>query len=98
MAQVRRTPSARRDLDDIGRYIARHDLDAALRLLNRIDEKCALLAGNPLLGEVWPELGDNVRHLTVGNYVIFYEPVASGIRVLRVLHGHRDIPTAFRGA
>jgi toxin ParE1/3/4 len=51
MGHIRRTPSARSDLIEIGRYIAQYNLKAAMRLLDRIEEKCELLAGNPLLGE-----------------------------------------------
>jgi toxin ParE1/3/4 len=37
----------------------------------------------------------NLRSFTVKNYVIFYQPTADGIEVLRVLYGARDIHRVF---
>jgi toxin ParE1/3/4 len=37
----------------------------------------------------------DVRSLTIGRYVIFYLPRTSGIEVVRVLHGSRDIESIF---
>lgn len=33
--------------------------------------------------------------MAIGNYVIFYRPIANGIDVIRVLHGSRDIESIF---
>ena len=44
------SPEAEQDLLDIWLYIAADNPDAADRLLEEIDRKCFLLAGNPLLG------------------------------------------------
>ena len=98
MARVVRTHSARRDLKEIGRYIARQSqsLEKALRFLDRIDERCQLYAGQPELGIPRPDLGPHVRCFVVADYVVFYEPQPGGIRVLLVTHGSRDIPNLFR--
>jgi plasmid stabilization system protein ParE len=42
------------------------------------------------LGEVFRKARRDVRRFHVGNYIIYYEPIPSGIRVLRVLHGARE--------
>jgi len=98
MARVVRTHSARRDLKEIGRYIARQSqsLQIALRFLDRIDDKCSLYATQPEMGSPRPDLAENVRCFPVGDYVVFYEPHRGGIRVLLVTHGSRDIPKLFR--
>jgi len=96
MAHINRSDLAESDLLEIGRYIARDNIDAALRMLDRIDEKCEMLARNPLLGGVWAELGENIRHFTVRPYVIIYRPMDDGIELVRVLHGARDIPAIFK--
>src|SRR6266849_4125190 len=43
-------PLARNDLNEIWEYIAQDNLDAAERLVERIEELCALLAERPQLG------------------------------------------------
>jgi toxin ParE1/3/4 len=93
MAIVRRTSKAAHDLVDVGEFVAAHDLRAADRLLHRIDATCRLPSGQPELGTLREDLAPNLRFFPVGNYLIFYRPIAEGIEVIRVLHGARD----FRG-
>ena len=38
------------------------------------------------------DLGDQIHTFAVDNYVVIYQPIADGIRVLMVVHGSRDIP------
>jgi toxin ParE1/3/4 len=86
---------AETDLTDIWVFVAGDDSQAADRLLSRICEKCRLLARSPKAGRKRPELNRSIRSFPVGNYVIFYRESAIGIEVARVLHGRRDIPSAF---
>lgn len=97
MARGIRTPLAREDLKEIGRYIAREsqNLAVALRFLDSIEQKLQLYATQPEMGQRRPDLGHDVRHFPVGDYVVFYRPMEAGIEVLRVLHGSRDIPSAW---
>ncbi len=98
MARVIRTLLAREDLKEIGRYIARESQDrsVAFRFLDSIEQKLQLYATQPEMGERRPDLGRNVRHFPVGQYVVFYRPIEAGIEILRVLHGRRDIPSILR--
>lgn len=98
MAEVFRTPDAEEDLMQIWEYVARQrgSLATADRLLDRIDEKCRLLARHPEMGPLRPDLAPNVRSFPVESFVVFYWIITNGIEMLRVLHGARDIPTAFR--
>jgi toxin ParE1/3/4 len=64
--------------------------------LTRFYERLVLLAGQPLLGRLRPELAPNLRSFPVDNHVIFYRPIDHGIEVARVLHGARDIDALFR--
>jgi toxin ParE1/3/4 len=86
---------AEADVTDIWVFVARDDLQAANRLLDQIYEKCRLLSRSPKVGRKRPELNRSIRSFPVGNYVIFYREGATGIEVARVLHGRRDIPSAF---
>ena len=65
-------------------------------MLKRIDERCWLLAENSSSGTSASELAEELRAVSVGSYVIFYLSLLdeSGVRVVRVLHGARDLPVA----
>lgn len=95
MPRIVRSPTAQQDLDQIWDYIARDSVDAADRLLDRIQERCELVARQPLSGHAREELGLNVRCFVVGNYVVYYRPIRRSIEIVRVLHGARDISSLF---
>jgi toxin ParE1/3/4 len=84
-------PSARLDLLDIFDYIARDKPTAAANWIDKIEEKCELIAATPEFGESRPEYGADIRSSVVGRYVIFYRPIRDGIEVVRVIAGDRDI-------
>jgi toxin ParE1/3/4 len=98
MARVLRTPSAEHSLLQIARHIASESqsLRIAFRFLDRIEEKCALVATQPLSGTARPGLGPRVRCFPVQSYVVLYEPLDDGILLLLAAHGARDIPAVFR--
>ena len=98
MARVQRSASAKSDLKQIGRYIAKESQsrDLAFAFLDRIAAVCDTYATQPQAGELCPDLGEDIRRFTVGNYVVFYTPLRDGITILRVLHGSRDIPAVWR--
>lgn len=91
MAFVRRTARAEDDLVDIWLYIAADNPDAADRLLEEIDRKCTLLAGNPLLGRARPDIAPEFRYFPVGNYLILYRALSDGVEVVRIVHGARRL-------
>lgn len=88
---------AERDLDGICDYIAKDSTNAANGVLRRIFATCELLASQPLMGEARPELGRDLRSLSVGSYVIFFRPLDHGIGVARVLHGAQDVDAQIPG-
>ena len=91
MAKLIIVASARQDLSDIFDYIARDKPIAAANWVDKIEDKCKLIATTPEFGEARPEYGGAIRSSTVGRYVIFYRPIENGIEVLRVIAGDRDI-------
>ena len=78
------------DLHEILEFAAKDKPRAAVELVDRIEERCLLLANNPGLGTRRPEFPGDVRSFPVGNYVIYYRPRENGIEVLRVIHGARE--------
>ena len=91
MAKLVIVPSARQDLSDIFDFIARDKPIAAANWVEKIEEKCKLIAATPEFGERRPEYGARIRSSVVGRYVIFFRPTENGIEVLRVIAGDRDI-------
>ena len=86
---------AQQDLDEIWHYIARDNLTAADKLIDTIAEKCFMLASSSEMGQLRPDLGVALRCVSIGNYVLFFHPIAEGIEVVRVLHGARDSKKTF---
>ena len=87
--------SAQVDLSQIWAYVANDSVSAADRLIVTFKDKFRLLATQPLMGELRPELAPNLRSFSVGNYVIFYRPAEDGIEVVRVIHSARDVNAQF---
>ena len=90
MPKIVRTSRAELDLTDIWTYIARDNLNAADRVIRRIDERLRLLVGDPTMGERFEHHRPGLRATAVGNYVIYYSPTQDGIQVYRVLHAARQ--------
>ena len=91
MPQVLKRPQAEADLDDIWWHIAQDNPDAADRLLDSIEERCATLAQFPYIGASRDDLLPDLRSIPINNYLVFYLPISDGIEVVRVLPGMRNI-------
>lgn len=85
------TSTALDDLEEIVEYVRRDKPQAAESLAIRFEEKFALLASSPSIGDPRPEFGDGVRSATVGRFVVYYRGDEAEIVILRVLAGERDI-------
>ena len=87
---------AREDLRRIFFYLAENASESVAENMTReLIDQCAMIAENPLMGRSRYELLPEMRSLAHRPYVIFYKPAATGIIVIRVLHGARDIVTLF---
>ncbi len=89
------TASARQDLRDIHDYIARDDVEAALRFVQRLEQRCKSVADMPGMGRRRDDLPPGLRSVVEGSYIIVYRPMENGVRILRVLQGSRDLPKQF---
>ena len=91
--KLRWTHRARRDLAEIGRYIARDKPGAARRWVERLRQRARDAAAMPRTGRKVPELDrDDVREVLVRRYRIVYRIHPSEIQVLTVFEGHRLLP------
>ena len=95
MIQVTRRPQAEADILEIWAYIAEGSIVEADNWVDKLDEKLALWATQPMMGRARDELVEGVRSFAFGRYVVFYQPLPDGIDVVRVLHGRRDIDANF---
>ena len=60
-----------------------------------IEKKLQMLAAHPELGQERPELGNGLRCITAGSYVLVYRPTADEIELVRAVHSARDIDALF---
>lgn len=94
------TPSARRDLRAIWLFIASDSIRHADLVEDAILSTCRLAADNPEIGHGRDGIGNpGILFLTVTGYPKYQIAYARGsrsLRVLRILHGARNIPELFR--
>jgi toxin ParE1/3/4 len=102
---VHKTPRAKQDLQDCAVYLVDHgSLQVALRFLECAEATFEVLSERPGFGRqlrlTRPEL-EGLRSFRVQgfeNHLVFYLPRESGIEVVRVLHGARDLEAIFDGS
>jgi plasmid stabilization system protein ParE len=97
MSKFQFTPQAADDLIEIWSYIAQDNPRAANQVEASVFHACELLAGSPLAGQVRRDLTPlPVRFWVVhpySNYLIVYDPESKPIRIIRILHGARNVPS-----
>ena len=92
MPRLRYSAESKEDLRQIARFIARDKPGAARQWVEKLREKCRLVAKHPDVGDARPELGDGIRATYVGSYVIFFRCVEGFLEVVRVIRGDVDEP------
>ncbi|MDH6267185.1 toxin ParE1/3/4 [Rhizobium sp. SG_E_25_P2] len=91
MPDVVLSPKAEDDLREIWLSIAVHNEAAADKLILRLFAKMKLASDHPHIGPQKAELGEKTRFLTVGDYIILYEPRDDEIFVASIVYGGRDV-------
>jgi len=99
MVEIRLSPEAESELDEIWLYVARASgsVEIANRAVENITDRFWLLAQHPYLGRRRDDdLGPGLRSLIVDDYVIIHHvEVGGAVLILNILHGRRDISTFF---
>jgi toxin ParE1/3/4 len=97
MGEVNKRPQVIRDLIELATYIAADNVDASDRFLIAAETTFKQLAKMPGMGKLC-QFSDsklvNVHQQSIKgfrNYLVFYRPTDSGVEILRVIHGARDI-------
>jgi plasmid stabilization system protein ParE len=92
----RLTKRADADLDRIWDYIAQDNPFAADRVEQDLYDVFARLANNPSLGHFRDDLADRrYRFYREYSYIIVYRIYGRTMRIVRVLHGARDMTRLF---
>jgi toxin ParE1/3/4 len=91
----RLTRRARRDILMIWSSIAESNETAADRFVDALTRRFRLLGENPYAGRTRDELRPGYRSFPVGEYLIFYQVMEPGIRIMHILHGRRDLASFF---
>ncbi|MER8463028.1 type II toxin-antitoxin system RelE/ParE family toxin [Mesorhizobium sp. M1396] len=90
-------PAAAQDVEEIGDYILAGNPAAARRFIAALRERCGRIADAPRGGVPQPSLWPGLRSIAFLRYVIFYTADGDDVRIERILHGARDIPTILEG-
>ncbi len=83
------------DLDDIASYIAEDNPRRALTFIQEIRSKFAVVARDPLIYQLRPDIGEQARMASLGRYAILFRVVGEVVRIERVTFGGRDLPSIF---
>jgi toxin ParE1/3/4 len=88
-------PQARRDLANATAWIVRDNPNAARALRDTVARAAATIGRFPQIGRKRPDLAEPpVRFYALRGfpYVVVYDAYIGPPRILRVLHGARDLP------
>jgi addiction module RelE/StbE family toxin len=93
MVQIKWTPQAVQDLEDIHEFIAKDSVKYAVRQISLIRKRTQILKYQTAAGKKVDEFkSENIRELIEGNYRIIYRQVdLYRIDILTVHHAARDL-------
>ena len=85
------------DLEAIFDYTEREfDFNQAVKYLSELESVLNKLVLNPNIGRKRNEIKVGLLSISEQEHIIFYRIVNDIIRVVRVLHGSRDLPNYFQ--
>ena len=100
MASIRHyvlSPEADRDIEEIFEYSQKNfGLDQAIKYITEFDELFTRLIDNPDIGRTRDEIKTGLRSFPKTSHVVFYRVLTDHVRIVRILHGSRDIPRYFQ--
>ena len=87
---------AKRDLRDIGRYIARDNPERAVSFVDELGGTIREAAKRPMSYPARDDLLPGLRSALHKPYLILFRVEADVVEIARVIHGARDLSAAFR--
>lgn len=64
----------------------------AVTFVREIRAKFGDIQRTPLLYQLRPDIGDQARMATVGNYAVLFRVIDDLVRIERIIYGARDLP------
>ena len=89
-------PAALADLEAIGDHIAADNPSRALTFVAEIEARIGRIPDAPGASTPRDDLHPGLRSVRHGRYGIYFLVLDQEIRVVRVLHGARDLPRVLR--
>ena len=84
------------DLEKIFDYnLEEFGFNQAVKYLGEIDEVFVKIINTPEIGRSRNEIKKSVYSLPIGSHIVFYTIQIDHIRIVRVLHGAKDMPKSF---
>jgi toxin ParE1/3/4 len=96
MTLIELTPPAIYDLNSIADYIAQDSPRRAATFIAELKQTFLRIGRDPLTYPMRPEIGDGLRVGFHQRYVICFRIRGEVIRIERILHGGRDLPSQFQ--
>lgn len=85
------------DLNEIFDYTENeYGFNQAVHYLTKLDTVFKSLVNNPLIGRTRNEIKHGLFSIAEQEHIIFYRIQNDYIRIVRVLHGKKDIPKFFQ--
>ena len=89
-------PRAEADLDEIFDYLAPRSPRGAARVIQGLLEQCERVCDTPLGYPACEALRAGLRRAVYRPYLIFFTLDKTGVRIERIVHGARDLPSLFK--
>ena len=84
-------PFVEGDLEEIGDFIALDNPGRAVSFVQEIRKRFRVIADNPLIFRLRPEIGEDARLSPYGSYMILFRIDIDVVRVERVTFGGREL-------
>jgi toxin ParE1/3/4 len=89
------TPAARNDLLEIGAYIADDNPVRAESFVTELETKAYKAAERPRSFPERTDIGVGLRAAVHGRYLLLFRELDDEVRIVRIIHGGRNIPSLF---
>jgi toxin ParE1/3/4 len=90
------TPPARSDLVEIRAYLRRERRSAWTVVRRRLELAFRMVGEAPGIGHLRRDLTARpLRFWPVYSYLVVYDPATEPVRIVRIVHGARDVPLLF---
>ncbi|MBD2447545.1 type II toxin-antitoxin system RelE/ParE family toxin [Nostoc sp. FACHB-152] len=89
------SPAASLDLAEIIDYFTIRNIEAGERFIDEFEKKCKYLANFPNMGRSYANINNDLRGVPLDGYIILYRIIDSGIEIVRVVSGYRNLESLF---